>query len=266
MHTEPTPAPAQPSPPKDPQQEKAEKLKQRVTITKDGKKRIAPLLVSSSNQGEMNLPKSQLQAAVRGGGGGSDDPGGKPLDLSTPYNGLPKGGLASLLVGNKRKYAEMVDGEGEERANERRVHSIREQTGAVPIVNNSADGLIPTNAAEAAKRAAERAEIPDVLRPAVINPSLTVSSVRLAVPTVRHVILRPLDPTKPPSDNDAPAPAAESAEDPSNLIFEARNATGPSRTGRAAERDPTRITVSRRSQIIWQDFLHRAAPVSYTHL
>ena len=251
-HTEPV---EEPPKPKDPQQEKAEKLKQRVTITKDGKKRIAPLLVSSSNQGETNLPKSQLQAAVRGGGAASDEPAGKPLDLSTPYNGLPKGGLASLLVGNKRKYAEMADGEGEERANERRVHGIREQTGAVPIVNNTADGLVPASAAEAAKRAAERAEIPDVLRPAVINPSLTVSSVRLAVPTVRHVIVRPLDPTKPSADGDVQA----DSDDNSTLVFEARNATGPSRTGRAAERDPTRITLSRRSQILWQDFLHKAA-------
>lgn len=254
VHAEPVQAP--PAPPKDPQQEKADKLKQRVTITKDGKKRIAPLLVSSSNQGEMNLPKSQLQAAVRGGAA-NDEPAGKPLDLSTPYNGLPKGGLASLLVGTKRKYAEMVDGEGEDRANERRVHGIREQTGAVPIVNNTADGLVPASAAEAAKRAVERAEIPDVLRPAVINPSLTVSSVRLAVPTVRHVILRPLDPTKSSTDGDAAA--TTDGDDTTNVVFEARNATGPSRTGRAAERDPTRITLSRRSQILWQDFLHKAA-------
>ena len=250
VQEEQTPAPP---PPKDPQQEKVDKLKQRVTITKDGKKRIAPLLVSSSNQGEMNLPKSQLQAAVRGGAA-SDEPGGKPLDLSTPYNGLPKGGLASLLIGNKRKYAEVED--GEDRAHEKRVHAIREQAGAVPILNNTAEGLVPSTAAEAARRAAERAEIPEVLRPAITNPSLTVSSIRLAIPTVRHVILRPIDPSKSNADGDA-APTEPDSDH--NIVFEARNATGPSRTGRAAERDPTRITLSRRSQTLWQDFLHKAA-------
>ncbi len=63
---------AEPQPPttttsKDPQAAsqaaKLEKLKQRVTITKDGKKRIAPLLVSNSNAGETSLPRAQLRAA-----------------------------------------------------------------------------------------------------------------------------------------------------------------------------------------------------------
>jgi len=45
----------------------------------------------------------------------------------------------------------------------------------------------------------------------------------------------------------------------SSIIFEARNASGPARTGRVQDREPTRITVSKRNQTLWQDFLPRAA-------
>lgn len=245
---EPAPAPA-PAPPKDPQGEKIDKLKQRITITKDGKKRIAPLLVSSSNQGEANLPRPQLQAAVKQGAA-SDDPV-KVLDLSKPYDGLPKGGLASLLLGNKRKFAE-VEGDDEKRA-EKRVHAVL-QTGASPIVNNTPEGLVPGGSAASKKTN----EVPDVLRPAIVNPSLTVSQIRLAVPLVRSVIVRPLDPSKANAEGDQPN-GAVNADDDSSVAFEARNASGVARTGRVQDREPTRITVSKRNQTLWQDFLPRAA-------
>jgi len=249
--SEPTPVP-----PKDPQQEKIDKLKQRVTITKDGKKRIAPLLVSSSNQGEANLPRPQLQASIRQAGA-SDEPAGKVLDLSKPYDGLPKGGIASLLLGNKRKFAE-VEGEEGEKRNEKRVHTVQ-RTGATPIVNNTVDGLVPASAVAAKKTAAD--SVPEVLRPAVVNPSLSVSQVRLAVPLVRNVVLRPLDPTKANVDHEQMNGATDTAssDNDSLVIFEARNGLGPARTGRAQDREPTRITVSKRNQTIWQDFLPRAA-------
>lgn len=237
----PTPAPA---PPKDPQAERIDKLKQRVTITKDGKKRVAPLLLSSSNTGEANLPRPQLQQAVKLGNAPSDEPA-KILDVSKPYDGLPKGGLSSLLIGNKRKYAEVAEpGDGEEKRYESRVHAMQ-QSGATPIVNNTENGLVPASSATVSKRPNE---VPDALRPAIINPSMTVSSIRLAVPQVRGVITRPLD----------EADSKEAADSDNSVIFEARNATGPSRTGRAADRDPTRITLTRRGQTLWQDFLPKA--------
>ena len=248
----------QPPAPKDPQAEKADKLKQRVTITKEGKKRIAPLLVSSSSNvaGETNLPRPQLQAAVRNGGLGTDEPAGKVLDLSKPYDGLPKGGLAGLLLGNKRKYAEIDGGDGEEerKRNEKRVQAVQQQSGATPIVRSAVDGLVPASTAAVAGKA----EVPEVLRPAVVNPSLTVSQVRLAVPMVRSVILRPLDLNK-TTDGDQLPDGDTSSDANGNIVFEARNATGPTRTGRAQDREPTRITLSRRSQVLWQDFLPRAA-------
>lgn len=250
---EPTPAPAPaPAPPKDPQVERVDKLKQRVTITKDGKKRVAPLLLSSSNQGEANLPRPQLQAAVRQGGA-SDEPA-KILDLSKPYDGLPKGGLASLLMGNKRKYAEMAEGEGEERQNEKRVLAAQ-QAGATPVVHNTDNGLVPASSSTAPARPAET---PDALRPAIVNPSMTVSQVRLAVPLIRSVILRPLDPSKAGADGEQPTNGADGSDNESSIVFEARNASGPSRTGRPQDKEPTRLTLTKRGQTIWQDFLPRA--------
>ena len=249
---EPAPAPSQPA--KDPQVERIDKLKQRVTITKDGKKRVAPLLLSSSNQGEANLPRPQLQAAVKQGTAGPDEPV-KILDLSKPYDGLPKGGLASLLFGNKRKCAEMADGEVEEKRNEKRVLAVQ-HTGATPVVHNTENGLVPASAATASKKPVDT---PDVLRPAIVNPSLTVSQVRLAVPLVRSVILRPIDPAKSSADSsDQQTSNIDSSESEASIVFEARNASGPSRTGRPQDREPTRITLTRRGQTLWQDFLPRA--------
>ncbi|KAI7641753.1 hypothetical protein KC318_g21750, partial [Hortaea werneckii] len=240
---DPKPAPAAPPAPKDPQAEKIDKLKNRVTFTKDGKKRIAPLLLSS-NQSESNMPKPQLQASVRSGIG-SDEPAGKILDLSKPYDGLPKCGLASLLLGNKRKFAEVEgDTEEERKRAEKRVQAVQ-QTGATPVVNNTENGLVPAGSGSAVSKKLPL-EVPDVLRPAVLSPALSVSQTRLAVPLVRSTILRPLDASRAPGDE--AAATSDGTADDANVVFEARNASGPSRTGRAQDREPTRITLSKRNQ------------------
>ena len=81
------------APPPDPQVAKIDKLKQRVTITKDGKKRIAPLLVSSSSGiGESSLPKPQLMSTVSQAS--RTDAPQTTLDLSKPY--LDCGKLANV--------------------------------------------------------------------------------------------------------------------------------------------------------------------------
>ncbi|KAF7197223.1 Protein HIR1 [Pseudocercospora fuligena] len=241
-----------PAPPKNPQAERIDKLKQRVTITKDGKKRVAPLLLSSSNQGESNLPRPQLQAAVKHGVAASDEPA-KVVDVSKPYEGLPKGGLASLLLGNKRKYAEMDGDDDEGKISERRVHAAQ-QTGATPIVHNTENGLVPASSATGVSKPVD---VPEVLRPAIINPVTTISQTRLAVPLVRNVILRPLDPHRISNEGD-PQANGDIPDNDASIVFEARNASGPSRTGRAQDKEPTRITLTRRSQTLWQDFLPRA--------
>lgn len=240
---------ATPAQPPDPQMAKIDKLKQRVTITKDGKKRIQPLLVSSaSGVGESSLPKPQLMSAVAQRG--SDDaPRGATLDLSKPFDGLPRGGLASLLLGNKRKFAD-IDGDDDQRA-QKRIAAVQ-QTGATPVVMNASNGLVPPNVASKPNVS----EIAEALRPAIVNPSLTVSQVRLAVPLVRSVILRPMDVTI--AMNGDNGQATDNASDEASTVFEARNATGTARTGRPQDREPTRLNVSRRGQAIWQDYLPRA--------
>lgn len=229
-------------PPSDP---RVDRLKQRVTITKDGKKRVAPLLVSASpGAAESSLPQTQLVSGAAQSFR-SDAPH-TILDLSKPYDGFPKGGLPALLIGNKRKFAE-VEGDDERRVEKRLTGAVR--GGGAPIVLNSADGLIPPSAAVPADDA------PDVsvLRPAMTNPSLSVSQVRLAVPTVRSVILRTLDGTEPQQAN-----GADSGTGESTVVLEARNASGASRTGRPQDRDPTRISCTKQTQALWQDYLPKA--------
>ncbi|OAL50562.1 protein HIR1 [Pyrenochaeta sp. DS3sAY3a] len=245
-----TTQPAAPAEP--PADQRVEKLKQRVTVTKEGKKRIAPMLVSSaSGVGESSLlPQTQLISATTTSGGRSDNPH-NILDLSKPYDGFPKGGLASMLIGNKRKFAE-IEGDEDRQVERRLAASVR--PGGAAIVLNSENGLIPP--AAAASKSNELTEPPKVLRPAILNASLSVSQTRLAVPKVRSVIVRTMDGSEPPQ-NGVDANTGK-AEIPDTVVLEARNAAGPSRTGRPQDHDPTRINCTSKGQSLWQDFLPKA--------
>jgi len=252
-------------PPVDPQkarqEQKVQELKSRVEIV-NGKKRIKPLLISSSSNvtETSNIPQPQLlsssAAGTRGGTGPADLQPTSILDLSKPYDGLPKGGLASLIIGTKRKYAE-ISGDPERRIEKRLGTAVKD--GAAPVVMNTADGLVPPALADR-----KETETPEVLRPAMIQPHMSVSSVRLATPVVRSVIVRQrdagaLDPKEASaaSTSGAAPPTGSAAED--TIMLEARNASGASRTGRAGDRDPTRVNCTRHGQSLWQDYLPKAA-------
>ncbi|MCJ1387531.1 HIR complex subunit [Xylographa bjoerkii] len=242
---------------KDPHAEKLERLKQRVTITKDGKKRIAPLLVSSSAAGESSLPRSQLMASMSNGAGTTNDGPKTILDLSKPFDGLPKGGLAALLLGNKRK---LVPSEGDDEGHAQKKIAIASQNGATPILLNTLEGLAPAN-----NKASDSGQLPtpEFIRPAIVNPSLLTSQVRLAVPKVRaHVISGISDKvdqgtqTQNSADQGVNGTSVSAAR--TDTVFEARNPIGPSPTGRQEDHEPARLAVTRRGQPIWQDFLPRS--------
>ena len=245
---------------KDTHTAKLERLKQRVTITKDGKKRIAPLLVSSSGAAESSLPRSQLMASSSSGQAGMSDTPKTVLDLSKPFDGLPKGGLAALLLGNKRKYI-AAEGDGEGRAEKRLATASKD--GAVPILSNTVDGLA---LATPLPPVTGQITTPEFIRPAVINPNLAVSQVRLAVPKLRAVITQefgksPDDPRSTDMQNGASEPGlnqTRSSGTQTDVLFEARNLAGSSTTGRLEDRDPARLAVTKRGQPIWQDFLPRS--------
>ncbi|KAF2204618.1 histone transcription regulator HIRA, WD repeat superfamily [Delitschia confertaspora ATCC 74209] len=239
------PQPTEPVP-----DQRVEKLKQRVTVTKEGKKRIAPMLLSgSSGIGESSLPQTRLVSATASGAR-NDNPH-NILDSSKPYDGFPKGGLASLLIGNKRKFAE-IEGD-EDRVVEKRLAGAAGNGGAA-IVLNGEDGLVPPTAANARQT---ESLIPQVLRAAIVSPALSVSQVRMSVPKVRSVILRTMDGSDPYANGiDATTGARTDNEDA--VTLEARNASGPSRTGRPQDHDPTRINCTKRGQSLWQDYLPRA--------
>ncbi|KAH8808587.1 TUP1-like enhancer of split-domain-containing protein [Xylogone sp. PMI_703] len=240
--------PDAPAPPPDANAEKLEAMKKRVTITKEGKKRIAPLLVSSSGTGLSSLPQSQLVAASS-----SKEQIDAPqsiLDLSKPYDGLPRGGLAAMLLGNKRK-AITIEGEEEEEPTSKKPAL---SGGPVPIMINGVNGLEPAVPVPPVNGVVPT---PEFLRPAVINPTMSVSQVRLAVPKIRTKILRSLDRgTLPPSTKSANGAngVADSTSASEDVILEARNPG----SNAAHIKDPVRISATKRGVTIWQDFLPRA--------
>jgi protein HIRA/HIR1 len=237
-----------PAPAVDPNTAKVEAMKQRVTITKEGKKRVAPLLVSSSGTGLSSLPQSQLMAASSSNA--QNDAPQSILDLSKPYDGLPRGGLAAMLLGNKRKAIALEDDEEDDRVNKRPTLS----SGPVAIMVNGVSGVEP---AVPVPPATGLVPTPEFIRPAVVNPALSVSQVRLAVPKIRVQILRSLDRgTLPPSNptTNGTNGVEESVKAPEDIIFEAQNpVTIPGQV-----RDPSRISATKRGVTLWQDYLPRA--------
>src|SRR5699024_11118455 len=103
------------------------------------------------------------------------------IDVAKPYEGLPKGGIASLLLGNKRKAAVLEDDEED--------IGPRQGSGPTPIVVNGADGV--ESAILTAPKTGQM-PTPEYLRPAILNPSIAYSQIRLGVPSVRTHVLRPL--------------------------------------------------------------------------
>ncbi|KAL4752576.1 hypothetical protein BDW72DRAFT_171056 [Aspergillus terricola var. indicus] len=231
----------------DPYQAKLERLKQRPTYTKDGKKRIAPLLVSGAGGAESSLPQARLMASVS-----SQVKADTPqsiVDLSKPFDGLPKGGIATLLFGNKRKLAQLED---EEDGHTEKRMALASQNGATPILTSTPEGLLP---AQPQDPPTGQQRTPEFIRPAVINPCMSVSQLRLAVPKVRTHIVRAIDSAGKPTE--APSTSGESNKSRIDVVFEARNPSGASLTGRAADREPVRLTLFRGEQPLWQDFLPR---------
>ncbi|KAI9376798.1 Hira-domain-containing protein [Aspergillus egyptiacus] len=231
----------------DPYQAKLERLKQRPTYTKDGKKRIAPLLVSGAGAAESSLPQARLMASVS-----SQVKADTPqsiVDLSKPFDGLPKGGLAALLFGNKRKLAQI---EGDEEGHVEKRMAVASQNGATPILTNTPDGLLP---AQPQNPPTGQQPTPEFIRPAVTNPCMAMSQLRLAVPKVRTQIVRAIDSAGKPTE--PPGAAGESNKSRVDVVFEARNPSAASLTGRPVDREPVRLTLFRGEQPLWQDFLPR---------
>ncbi|KAK4654736.1 HIR complex subunit [Podospora pseudocomata] len=215
--------------------ERINELKSRVQVTKDGRKRVAPLLVSSSGTGLLSLPQSQLVGAKSKTAIQSETPQ-TVIDLSKPSHGLPKGGIAALLLGTKRK-AVVLDGEEEDEPNKRLA------TGPVPIMADTVDGLEPATLTSPAQGLVPT---PEFLRSAVVSPSVSFSQVRLAVPKIRSHIVRALE----KGVLQGESTLEEASKIPENTILEAKNPARP--------REPSHITATKRGALLWQDYLPRA--------
>ncbi|KAL7920272.1 Hira domain-containing protein [Trichoderma austrokoningii] len=226
-----------PEEPADKAAERVRELKSRVTVGKDGRKRVAPLLVSSSGTGQSSLPQSQLVGSTTTKNTQNDAPQ-TILDLSKPFDGLPKGGIVSMLLGNKRR-VNTADVDDDEEPTAKRTAG-----GPTAVVTNGADGveyatLVPVEHGVV--------PTPEFLRPAVLNPSISYAQVRLAVPKIRSHILRPLERGILQPDT---ASLDDASKLPENIILEAKNDPNP--------RDPAHVLVTKRGVLIWQEFMPRA--------
>ncbi|KAI0176531.1 Hira-domain-containing protein [Hypoxylon sp. FL1284] len=224
--------------PADKAAERVTELKSRVTITKDGKKRVAPMLISSSGTGQSSLPQSQLVGSSASKAAQNDAPQ-TILDLSKPYDGLPEGGLAAMLLGNKRRAAVIEDEEDEEHP------AKRLSAGPRAIVRNGVEGTEPA-ALEPPKHGV--VPTPEYLRPAILNPSISMSQVRLAVPKVRASILRPL--VRGALLEDSTSSPEDASKQLDSVILEAKNP--------ATIREPSQIMATKRATLLWQDYLPRS--------
>lgn len=216
--------------------ERVKELKSRVTIGKDGKKRVAPLLVSSSGTGTSSLPQTQLVGTTSTNKNAQNDTPQTIVDISKPYDGLPKGGIAAMLLGNKRQI-NLGDDEDEEEPVAKRV-----ATGPTPIVTDGPNGVEP-----AALVPVQNGVVPtpEFLRPAVMNVSMSFAQVRLAVPKIRSHILRPLD----RGILQGESSLEEATKTPENIILEAKNDI--------THGHPSHVIVSKRGALIWEEWLPR---------
>ncbi|ANB12613.1 Hir1p [Sugiyamaella lignohabitans] len=193
------------------------KITQRITITKDGKKRVAPQLLTTSSI-EPRMPQAPLVNAAGAAAGTnlSSEPHLQAMEMSKPSYNLPKGGVQSLVIGTKRKQ-EDTDG----------------------VNGDEAVGSGTVNGSSTQQKKQKPEEIPEFIRPAVVSPATTVSQVRLAVPKVQTFFSHG---------------KGASAVNGGRSVLEIRNGTGN-------EQEPTKVSVSKRGQIVFVDFLPR-----YGHL
>lgn len=127
-------------------------VQQKVTITKDGKKRVAPMFLGTSANTPIasSMPESRLLPAQN-----LASETNRTLDLSSPSAALPRGGMPTMVIGNKRKQPDSAEDEAD------------------TAVSTQADGV-----------AKEPQQVPAVLRPVIVSPASSVSQVRLGVPRV----------------------------------------------------------------------------------
>lgn len=201
----------------------AKPAKQKVTITKDGRKRVAPqLLTTTSSTVQATLPA----ATTVSGATASTSATAETLpvnDFSKPSYALPKGGVSTLVIGSKRRSDDLEDG---------------------------SNGI-----QTALKKSKPEDDVPEYIAPVVVSPATTTSQVRLGAPKVRNLLMRSMtlrDSDSPRLTNESVALAngdgSSLSKVPHSFNFEVRNGSGN-------DQQPTKVSVTRNSQTVFVDFV-----------
>ncbi len=130
-------------------------------ITKNGKKRITPMLVSSKNGTTLSLNNSKLSNNTNNNNINNNNKISKiaNLEFSKPSHLIPSDSTTPISLGMKRK--EVLQEQGDEN-------------------NNTTNGSIK-------RRPQEKEEVVEYIKNAVINPVNVISQVRLSTPKVRSL-------------------------------------------------------------------------------
>lgn len=260
-----------------------QKVNQKVTITKDGKKRIAPMLISGSLTPTSNASRpAAVQAKPAGASVSGPLTVKQAIDYAPAANVLPQGGISTLIIGSKRRGEVLEEVSGV-------------AGGDALAANNSGNtnGSAATNGPHTKKSKSQYTEV-HYIRPPLISPASAVSQVRLGVPKVKSFFARKGGSTTSPNSTDASNTTSSTISKPdatngtsNSAASDSATSAGPGTTPASGpgiigpqsgesltsfgpttileirnsgkDKEPTRILVTRGGNAIFMDYLPRYA-------
>lgn len=256
--------PFKPLEPVQPARPKPATVTHKITITKDGKKRIAPTLISVSSTvtSRASKPASQLATPIPNATAtavAQPSAAGFVIEYAPAANILPKGGVAALLIGSKR-----------------RADTAENGADTTKEANASTEKVAPSG--HGPKK--QKSQYPELqfTQPPMVMPSVGVAQLRINVPKVKGTISRygavTAPGTAPGTDilNGSSSSSSDSKPgDSPNIIGPNDGPTSYEPTApltmlqirnSAKDKDPTRVIVTRAGSVLFMDYLPRYATLA----
>ncbi len=225
-------------------------VKQKITITKDGKKRVTPTLISSISSVPQRYPSNLTNSNLNKQ---SSISGKSSLIVSTRKNNelklskssyqLPRNGIPSIIIGNKMKTnpkrendIDITNNDDNNNDNNNKDDDDNDNDDDDDFFNSEINGikynvlpLINNNHING------KLNYPDFIKDSITDAAITYSDSKLIIPKMKVTI-----------SNKNPNLIKE--ENKSNSILEIRN-------GHGNEEKPSKITVTKNGNIIFIDYI-----------